>query len=357
MKVLHVLLTPRAEGTPRLVLDWLEVKDLHQELLFLSPEGELKEMFEETSNWQYYNSHFPLGITNVLKIASLVFRICKKRRPDVVISWPMGFSQWIHLGARFAGVKRLIVYGGNPPGTGILNRYLFTYLSFWTGCALGNIVLTCSNYIRDEYRKIPLLSKRQFQTVYNCFKATKFINRSDIGRRKGQVIMVATLEKHKDYKTLLIAWKEIEKRGLDYTLKIAGDGSLGAELRKMSEGLGLITVEFLGSRRDIPELLHESNVFVLSTTRQEGFGTVLLEALASGCQVVATDVPACREVLESGRYGTLVPPEDALALANAILRRLEHNFLPDELQRQVDYTIKFSPENMVKNYFRQLGAF
>ena len=70
-------------------------------------------------------------------------------------------------------------------------------------------------------------------------------------------------------------------------------------------------MEFLGSRRDVPALLGQSDVFVFSTTKEEGLGTVLIEALAAGLPVVASDVPACREALEGGKWGALVPAADA----------------------------------------------
>jgi glycosyltransferase involved in cell wall biosynthesis len=60
------------------------------------------------------------------------------------------------------------------------------------------------------------------------------------------------------------------------------------------------------------------DVFAFSTTRDEGFGIALIEAMAAGLPVVASDVPACREVLADGAAGLLVPPGDDARLAQAI---------------------------------------
>src|SRR5690606_39460471 len=127
-------------------------------------------------------------------------------------------------------------------------------------------------------------------------------------RNDDAAIMVATLEPHKDHETLLKAWKILEDRGISAELKLAGDGSLRNQLEELAAKLKLRRVVFLGSRSDIPELLAQSKVFVFSTTPQEGFGTVLVEAIAAGCIIVASDVPACREVLDNGNYGMLVAP-------------------------------------------------
>jgi glycosyltransferase involved in cell wall biosynthesis len=67
--------------------------------------------------------------------------------------------------------------------------------------------------------------------------------------------------------------------------------------------------------------LGKMDAFVLATTYDEGFGIVLIEALAAGVPVAASDVPACREVLENGSLGILFQPASADALATA-LRRL-----------------------------------
>ena len=64
---------------------------------------------------------------------------------------------------------------------------------------------------------------------------------------------------------------------------------------------------FLDSRNNIPELLANADIFAFSTTAEEGFGIVLIEAMAAGLPIIATDVPACREVLDNGKAGILVP--------------------------------------------------
>ncbi|MFM8604839.1 MAG: glycosyltransferase, partial [Cyanobium sp.] len=77
-------------------------------------------------------------------------------------------------------------------------------------------------------------------------------------------------------------------------------------------------VRLLGTRRDIPRLLARLQLFVFAAGPDEGFGIALAEAMAAGVPVVATAVPACRELLAGGRCGLLVPPASPAALAAAI---------------------------------------
>jgi glycosyltransferase involved in cell wall biosynthesis len=85
-------------------------------------------------------------------------------------------------------------------------------------------------------------------------------------------------------------------------------------------GLGA-RVHFTGMRSDVPVALAAMDVFVLSS-KFEPFGVSLLEAMAAGKAIVSTSVNETAEILEDGRCGVLVPPEDSAAMADALRRVL-----------------------------------
>jgi len=96
------------------------------------------------------------------------------------------------------------------------------------------------------------------------------------------------------------------------------------ELLMLTRRLGLQNhVEFLGNRRDIPELLSRADCLVMSTITQEAFGRVVIEAQAAGVPVVATRVGGTIEVIDHEKTGLLVLPKDIEAMANAVLRLLK----------------------------------
>jgi glycosyltransferase involved in cell wall biosynthesis len=103
-------------------------------------------------------------------------------------------------------------------------------------------------------------------------------------------------------------------------------------------------VEWFGRRDDMPEIFRQANVVCLPSYR-EGLPKSLLEAAACGRAIVATDVPGCREIVENGKNGLLVPARDALALAEAI-RTLIHD--PD-----LRYRMGTAGREMVINSFSE----
>ena len=101
---------------------------------------------------------------------------------------------------------------------------------------------------------------------------------------------------------------------------IAGGGDLEDYLRDLAEEMGVADrVHVLGPRKDVPALMHAIDVFAMPSI-WEGFGLVLLEAMAAGRPIVASRVATIPEVVVDGETGLLVPAGDPLALAEALAR-------------------------------------
>ncbi len=137
------------------------------------------------------------------------------------------------------------------------------------------------------------------------------------------LVAVGRLTRQKNHALLIDAVAELRTRR-PLRLEILGDGPLRLDLETRIARLGLEdTVALRGHVRDVPERLAAADLFVLSSD-YEGLPLALLEAMAAGCPVVATDCPhGPAEVLENGRWGRLVPVGQTDALAAAILSALE----------------------------------
>ncbi len=147
----------------------------------------------------------------------------------------------------------------------------------------------------------------------------------------GQILFVGRLAEQKAVDVLLRAFARVRVAHPRARLLCAGDGPERASLEALTDSLGLAgSVDFLGRRDDVHDLLREAAVFVLPS-RSEGLSNSLLEALATGTPVIASDIPGTREVVRHEVDGLLVPVDDAAALAAAIDRVLGDSSLAARL--------------------------
>lgn len=131
------------------------------------------------------------------------------------------------------------------------------------------------------------------------------------------LVHVARLHVQKGQDVLLDAFQTIRREYPSAVLWIVGEGPEEPSLRRRA-GEGVV---FLGYRRAVRCLLRAADLFVLSS-RWEGQPLSMLEAMAEGLPVVATSVGGIPEVIEHGVSGLIVPPDDAAALADAVVRCL-----------------------------------
>ncbi len=159
-----------------------------------------------------------------------------------------------------------------------------------------------------------------------------------------------TLQKGQKY--LLEAVSKLKDSNHKFVLLIAGDGILKTELQNYSRELGIYdSVRFLGTRRDVPEILSAIDIFVLPSL-WEGLGNALIEAMASGKAIITTDIPPIREVVNSEKVGILVPVKNSGAIASAIKLLLHDQALARRIGRAAmeKVSLSFNIDNTVNSY-------
>jgi glycosyltransferase involved in cell wall biosynthesis len=172
------------------------------------------------------------------------------------------------------------------------------------------------------------------------------------------ILTVANLRREKAHEVLFDAIARIAPRHPSIRLRVAGDGPRAAELRALAASLGIADrVTFLGHRDDVPTLLAEADLFVLPS-RSEAFPNSVVEAMASGLPVVASGVGGLLELVEPGRTGLLVAPDDPAALADAIDTLADDparaRALGDRAQRTI--TEHYSFDRMVRAFENLYGS-
>jgi L-malate glycosyltransferase len=157
---------------------------------------------------------------------------------------------------------------------------------------------------------------------------------------------VGALVPHKDHATLVAAAKRLEHSHPDLHWVVAGEGELRPALETRIIRLGLRDRVHLMGQIDTPErLIADADVFVMSS-RQEGLGTSVLEAMALGTPVASTGAGGLPEMLDQGA-GLVVPPGNPIALAEAVARVLDESELRGTLiERARKAVLRFTDERM-----------
>lgn len=363
-RLLIVLTSLVAEGCPQLALQlarhW-QAQGIQVDLLCLQLQPtDLLPEFEVTGISIHFFS-LGSGLARYPRLAWLSYWLCRRIRPQAVLSFPLGWHASIAFGARLAGVRRVCAHVGNLPPVWTGHAFAKFKLLVQLGRPFTHRLLCCSAYIRDATVCYFGVAPRDARAVFNSCDLQRFAEVKRSGswpHQHPRLGMVARLEQHKDQRSLIRSLALLRDQGFHAELWLIGEGSQRPQLEALIAELQLGSqVHLLGSRRDIPALLAQLDLFVFSARPDEGFGIALAEAMAAGVPIVATDVGACREVLLGGRCGLLVEPNRPQALADGIRQVL----LDPEATRQRVADAReralrdFSVEAMAQAYGEELG--
>ncbi len=248
------------------------------------------------------------NIFNILKLA----RLLKEARVDILHTHVYFAATIGRVAAKMAGVKVCI------------NHVHSTYWHYsrinlcveWVLAQFTDRILCVSGNVRDFVVGHEHIDGRKTLIVHN-----------GITRRQTRprvtavpvVISVGSLLPNKGHEVLLLAMSLLHKRYPSIICRIVGEGPLDGKLKKIvdEEGLGHC-VEFLGVRADVPDLLADSDIFVLPSVEREGLPVSVMEAMAYGPAVIASKVGGVPELIQDGINGVLVPARDVSALAASI---------------------------------------
>ena len=152
------------------------------------------------------------------------------------------------------------------------------------------------------------------------------------------ILFAARLLWDKGLGDLVEAGKILHNRNLDFAIQVAGIvdedsiNTIDEAVLEDWERDGLI--QWLGTVKDMPELIAKANIVTLPTFYGEGVPRILIEAAACGRPIITTDMPGCREIVKDGVNGLLVPARDVKALADAIEVLLNDRELRNRMGRQ-----------------------
>jgi glycosyltransferase involved in cell wall biosynthesis len=367
-RLLVVMTSFCAEGTPILALDlcrrWKAMGIDPTVVTLLAAPTELEpEFVRENIAVRKMNLSGSGGRRRFARMVAFTYRLCRRHRPDALLSMPFGWHAFLAYGARLAGVGKVAAHVGNYPPHEAGRAFSKFRLLVQAGRPVTTKLICCSAYVQQgvvEHFGVPV---GETVVIYNGVDVGSISRRAHAApARDGHgafvVGMVARLEGHKDQPTLIRAAKILKDSGRPIEVWLIGEGSRRLEYERLIGELGVADqVKLLGVRRDIPELLARLDAFAFAVNPDEGLGVALVEAMAAGVPIVAADVGACREVLDGGDLAPLVAPADPGALAAAIDRLRDNpGALAPRLERARRKAVEaFSIDSMAESYARCLG--
>jgi len=283
--------------------------------------------------------HLFLDLITLLKLYFLV----RKGGYDIIHCHTSKGGFIGRLAARLANA-RCIIY--SPHGDifegyfGKIKTHFFTWLEKFAAKFTDKIITLTKSGI-EPYVKAGIGNPSQFEYIYNGVDIQALEKRKTDRTQKRQevgigndcfvVVTAGRLVLVKGHTYLITAFAHVVKEIPNVRLVFLGDGELKEALFVQTKTLGLENhVLFLGMRNDVPEIISASDLFVLPSIN-EGFGVVLLEAMAMKCPIVATNVGGIPEVVLDGETGILVPPKDPEQLARGIIKLLKDQTLARQL--------------------------
>lgn len=268
-------------------------------------------------------------------------KICKRERPDVVVSFMAEANFRAILATRLLGIKT-VVSVRNDPQREYPNFAYKTVAKILFPLASGYVFQT-----EDAKNHFPRSIQDKSRIILNHVDK-KFYKTNYEGDRK-DIVTVGRLEKQKNHKLLMDAFAKIAGDFPEDNLSIYGDGSLRQSLSDYAASLGLENrIAFKGLAMDIQEEIKGAKLFVLSSD-YEGLPNAVMEAMTLGIPVVSTDCPCGgpRLLIDSGENGVLVPVRDADKLAKAMKSVLEDGCFAGKLsQRARERSLDFAPEEV-----------
>ena len=229
------------------------------------------------------------------------------------------------------------------------------------------VICICEDMKNGVIKEIPELEEK-LEVIYNPFDIEKIkIKSNDYSEIKKEekkllednyIIMVSRLElKMKDFDTLIKAFKIVNQKRKDIKLYLLGEGPDREKIENMIKNEDLQEyIKLLGVKRNPYTWIKNSKLLVHSS-KSEGFGLVLVEALILKRIIVSTNCKVGpREILDSGKYGSLVEVGDYNAMAQEILELLQENSIKREKYlSNIDESVeRFDKKNIIKQIERVL---
>lgn len=337
---------------------WLTAQELirrgHEVVVACAAQGELGQRLSkagvEVSDVRFRQDYD-------LPAAWRLGRLAQRRRADLIHAHHPRAHAVSLLAAKMMGLRLIVTRRVTRP----LNTNFFSVLKYRSG-RINRYIAVCDAAADElciagvERARIEVIPSGVEMERWEVSREARDQVR---GLRPRRVTMVGHYSEIKGHHILLRAAPLVLARLPDVIFQLVGRDT--EKLALLARELGIAgNVKILGERKDVPELLAQSHLYVMPSL-QEGIGTACIEAHAALVPVVASRVGGLPQVVEDGRTGLLAPPGDERALAESIIRQLDHYGDAEEMSRRAFAAVRetFSLEavvNRLEAVYRAVAA-
>lgn len=312
LRVCHVSITLKTGGLERILADLARHHDrdnCQPEFLAIREVGRFADEIR-ASGGQVHQLRPGKRLSQINQMRVLF----RERQFDVVHTHNTYPHIYASIAARLAGVPVVVnTRHGQRAGHGWKSTVPFRWASH-----LVDRIITVSDDAATLCVESDRVNPMKVQRIWNGIDLSDFQFHGPV--MKPVAISVARLSAEKDFPTLLRAVPRIVCAVPDFRLLIVGNGPERELLQNLATELNILgSVEFLGERTDVPELLSQAGFFI-SSSRTEGISLTLLEAMSVGLPVIATAVGGNPEIVVPDQTGYLVPAADPNGLADSVIK-------------------------------------
>jgi len=284
-------------------------------------------------------------------------KFLKKEKIDILITYHFSSDIWGVVAAKIAGVP-VIVSNRRDMGFWRGQHHIQAYKMI---NRFVNRIVVNAQAIKSLFMKEEGIDEKKIKVIHNGIalqdkrhKTQDTDLRGNLGIKEDDLIIihVANITPIKGHDVLLRAFKAILKENSDVKLLIVGADEMNGSIEALAEQLQISNKVFcLGERKDVSQLLNISDICVLPSL-SEGMSNAIMEYMAAGKPVIATQVGGNPELVEHGVNGLLVEKANETELADAILELVQDPNKCVEMGKQgyCKVTEGFSMQKMVRSY-------
>ena len=355
IKILFTIDGLRSGGKERRFLALLKqltlLSKFQCELIIFNSDVHYKEVFDLD-----VNLHFLIRKRKKdFGVFGKVYKVCKDFQPDIIHCWDSLSTLYSIPSAKLCGKKLITSKISDAPinykrlsSFGISSEICFRF---------SNLILSNSNAGIKAYR----VSNKKAKVIYNGFDFNRIMNlpkkedvRSNFNIKENNIVtMVASFSKNKNFESFLEAAKLITETKTDIAFVCVGDGILRAELElKYKSNKGIY---FLGKQNNVESIMNISDIGILMTNNEihgEGISNSLMEFMALGVPVIASNNGGNSELIENEISGIILSSNTPELLASTIINLLENTDSITKIGKEAQKRIqnKFLLDKMINSF-------